>query len=414
MSAANPFSGVELPIGWQVSTVDGIKAQEPDACVSGPFGSSIKSKFFRAEGVPVIRGSNLSLGVKRFVDDEFVFVDEELAQKFWKQNVVANDLVFTCWGSVGQVGLIPKDGPFDRYIISNKQLKLRVDTDRMDPVYAYWFFASPTVSAYIQSQAKGAAVPGISLGILKSVPVIVPPLPTQRRIAAILSAYDDLIEVNTRRIAILEEMARRVYEEWFVTGEPRAHSRLVEVVDITMGQSPKSEFYNEAAEGLPFHQGVADFGVFYPSNRLFCSVAGREARAGDILMSVRAPVGRINVAPERMIIGRGLAAIRSRTGMQSFLLSAIKTVFKAEDSMGSGTIFNSVSKRDVEGIEIPTATEDETRRYEDACKPQWDLLGILVKQNANLRAQRDLLLPRLVSGKLSVDEAERQVEETAA
>ena len=117
-----------VPPGWQVHTVDEIKAKELYACVAGPFGSNISSKFFVDEGVPVIRGSNLRDDLTRFVPEGFAFVSEDRAREYAPQHVRAEDLIFTCWGTVGQVGIIPRDGPFPEYIISNKQLKLRVTT----------------------------------------------------------------------------------------------------------------------------------------------------------------------------------------------------------------------------------------------------------------------------------------------
>lgn len=119
-----------LPSGWVVSNVDSIRSPEQHSCVAGPFGSNISSKYFVAQGVPVIRGSNLTDDLTRFVPSGFVFVSDEQAKKYKAQHVYADDLVFTCWGTVGQVGLIPHNGPFPEYIISNKQLKLRPNKGR--------------------------------------------------------------------------------------------------------------------------------------------------------------------------------------------------------------------------------------------------------------------------------------------
>ena len=134
-----------------------------------------------------------------------------------------------------------------------------------------------------------------------------------RKSPAVLRPYDKLIENNTRRIEILEEMAQIIYRQWFVEFQFPGHEqvkmveselglipqgwevkRLGEMCHVIMGQSPKSEFYNETGEGLPFHQGVRDFGKRFPTDRVYCTVQNRIAEAGDILFSVRAPVGRIN------------------------------------------------------------------------------------------------------------------------
>jgi len=251
-----------------------------------------------------------------------------------------------------------------------------------------------------------------------------PPLPTQRRIADILSAYDDLIDNCQRRIDILEQMARALYREWFVKfrypgyesvplvpsvlGEiPQGWEvrRLVEVCRLTMGQSPKSEFYNEAGDGLPFHQGVTDFGDRYPTDRLFCTAAGRVAEAGDILFSVRAPVGRMNIADKRIMLGRGLSAIRHNQGYQAFLWEQLRSRFIREDMIGNGAIFASVTKDDMSRIELlcpPKSMVDTATKHLDRLHFQ---VVNLSQQLHLLRRTRDLLLPRLISGQLEVDAA---------
>ena len=193
-----------LPARWQILTVDQIKADESWSCVVGPFGSSISSKYFVPVGVPVIRGNNLRGDLTPFVPEGFVFVSPERAKQYRAQHVKAGDLVFTCWGTLGQVGLIPEDGPYPEYIISNKQLKLRPNKAIANPRFLFYYFACPQMIRHIQSIAIGAAVPGINLGLLKGIQVALPPLPVQHKVSAILSAYDDLIENNTRRIQILE------------------------------------------------------------------------------------------------------------------------------------------------------------------------------------------------------------------
>ena len=100
--------------------------------------------------------------------------------------------------------------------------------------------------------------------------------------------------------------------------------QLGEMCHVIMGLSPKSEFYNETGEGLSFHQGVTDFGERFPTDRVYCTVQKRVAEADDILFSVRAPVGRINIANKKIVIGRGLSAIRSKNGNQAFLLQTIE------------------------------------------------------------------------------------------
>ncbi|RYZ89094.1 MAG: restriction endonuclease subunit S [Moraxellaceae bacterium] len=168
-------TGKTVPKGWEIKTVDSIKSPEKYSCVAGPFGSNISSKYFVEEGVPVIRGGNLTIGQEQFIAKDFVYISNDKASTFPGQHVKANDLVFTCWGTLGQVGLIPVDGPYEEYIISNKQLKLRPDPDQCNSKFLYYYFSMPQMVRYINDIAIGSAVPGINLGLLKRIKLILPP-----------------------------------------------------------------------------------------------------------------------------------------------------------------------------------------------------------------------------------------------
>ncbi len=171
-----------------------------------------------------------------------------------------------------------------------------------------------------------------------------------------------------------------------------------------MGQSPKSEFYNKVGEGVAFHQGVTDFGDRFPFDRLFCTADGRTAEAGDILFSVRAPVGRMNIANKKIILGRGLSAIRHNDGYQAFLWEQLRNRFTKDDMMGNGAIFASVTKDDMQGIELvcppSSIVEVATKHFE----PLHLEIATLSQQIQNLRHTRDLLLPRLLSGQINLGE----------
>jgi type I restriction enzyme S subunit len=178
---------------------------------------------------------------------------------------------------------------------------------------------------------------------------------------------------------------------------------LADVADLVMGQSPPSEHYNLDKIGKPFHQGVGDFGLLFPTNRKYCRVDGRSAMDGDVLISVRAPVGRLNVADGDTVIGRGLAAARSSRGRQALLFRTLKeAVFAEEDSMGSGTIFKAIRKDELEQVRVlcaPPAVEDMA---EAILADNLAMIRTLTRKNQLLVAFRDLLLPNLVTGKIPV------------
>lgn len=285
----------------------------------------------------------------------------------------------------------------------------------------------------MQQVSHGTTQDNLSLDKLLRFDFVIPEVEEQQKIAATLSAYDDLIENNLRRIKILEEMAQNLYREWFVKFRFPGHQharftdsplgripegwevvKLNDVCHLTMGQSPKSEFYNTNGIGLPFHQGVTDFGDRFPTERLYCTVEARIAEEGDILFSVRAPVGRINIANTRMVIGRGLSAIRHKSGYRWFAFHLLKENFKEEDTMGSGTIFKSVTKNDMERIAFMLPVEALTQQFEQLVEPSEKQIENLTKRNNTLRRTRDLLLPRLISGEVDVSELDIAVPEEAS
>lgn len=263
----------------------------------------------------------------------------------------------------------------------------------------------------------GGANPTLNRNHIHRLPIRIPDWCIQDRIVSILVAYDELIENNRRRIALLEEAARLLYREWFVhfrfpghehvnavDGLPQGWGRraLVELAEIVMGQSPKSKFYNAAGEGLPFHQGVSNYGFRFVSHRVYSSAVTKIAEPGDILVSVRAPVGRINVTRDKIVLGRGLAAIRSRTEYQSFLFYALKNHFYTENIIGTGAIYAATNKKELEGQVFLKPPATLLQEFEIQARVIDQQIACLTNQNDSLTLARDFLLPRLMNGKIAV------------
>lgn len=299
---------------------------------------------------------------------------------------------------------------------SNDVLVLRANKNE-NPKFIYYVLSSNDFFNYATVTSKGTKMPrGSKTAIMK---YLVPDisLQTQQKIADILSTYDDLIENNNRRIELLEKTAENLYKEWFVrfrfpdykktkfeNGLPKGWTveKLSDMAKIQMGQSPKSEHYNENNIGLPFHQGVTNFNRRFPSHEVFCTDLKRIAEKGDILLSVRAPVGRINIANVRLIIGRGLCSIRHKTNNNTFLYYQLNQVFHKEDLIGNGAVFNSVGKEELYKVKVVSPDKNIIINFESIIRNIDDEINILEIKNQNLIKQRDLLLPRLMSGKLEI------------
>ena len=208
-----------LPKFWYWSTLNDIKA-DGRSIVSGPFGSNIGKRFFVDAGVPVIRGNNLSLGMERFKDEGFVFLTEEKASEFKNCEAHPGDILFTAAGTIGQVGIIPFNGKHRKYIISNKQLRARLDSQKVNSLFAYYWFSSPEMVAAIQSRNTGSTIPLINLSVIKSLPIPIPPLSEQIKIVECLSLLDERINHLHETNGTLEAIAQALFKSWFVDFDP--------------------------------------------------------------------------------------------------------------------------------------------------------------------------------------------------
>jgi type I restriction enzyme S subunit len=178
--------------------------------------------------------------------------------------------------------------------------------------------------------------------------------------------------------------------------------------NLTMGQSPPGSSYNEAGDGLPFFQGCKDFGFRYPITRVFCTMPKRLAKPGDTLVSVRAPVGDVNMAKEKCIIGRGVAALRHKSGSRSYTYYAMlhlrQRFQKFEDD---GTVFGAISSKQFQSLIWYVAPSALVTEFETRASPLDERIAQNTEQSRTLAALRDALLPELISGRLRLADAER-------
>ena len=265
--------------------------------------------------------------------------------------------------------------------------------------------------------SQGTTQDNLSWKKLSSIKFPKPSIEVQNKIAHVLSQYDNLIETNKKRIKILEQMAENLYKEWFVRfrfpghekaefvdGVPKGweFKRLSDIADIVMGQSPSSCYYNNNMRGLPFHQGVGSYGNRYLQDDVYSTEGKRIAEANSIIFSVRAPVGRLNITLNKIILGRGVAGINEKKGRNIFLYYLLNDKFAHEDLIGSGTIFSSVTKDELYKQKLLVPKDDICDKFDIISGVIEKEIRNIYKQNQNLIKQRDYLLPRLMSGKIKV------------
>lgn len=337
-------------------------------------------------------------------------VTEQARNRFKNQFIPKDSIIYTCIGNtIGKIAISPSD------CLTNQQINSITPNAENNFLFIYYYLIY--ITPQIRQLGGGVATPIVNKSSFESIDVSVPNIDTQEKIASILSAYDDLIENNLKRIKLLEEAAQLLYRQWFVDFKFPGHEKikfikgipegweekpLSEVCYLTMGQSPESIYYNQEGKGLPFHQGVTNYGFRFVTHEIYCTQENRIAEQGDILCSVRAPVGRLNISLDRIVIGRGLSAIRNKDGFQSFQYYQLKKYFFQEDLIGSGAIFASVTKKQMETIPLLTPTKDILSEFERIVKIYDGQIINLFYQNQRLKEARDILLPRLMDGSIEV------------
>src|SRR6266545_5983009 len=381
--------------GWQTNSLSELCEEIADCPHSTPLWTN--------SGVVVLRNQNIRDG--RLDLSSPSYTDETHYEKRSRRaRVRAGDLVLTREAPMGEVCMIP-DGL--RCCLGQRMVMLRPDPQKCDARFLLYSIQSDAVQREIRvNEGTGSTVSNLRIPLLEALPIPHPPLPEQKAIAAVLGALDDKIELNRRMNATLEAMARAIFQSWFVDFDPvRAKLdgrqpigldpataalfpnefedselgpisngwRVGEVgdsFDLTMGQSPPGETYNETGDGLPFYQGRADFGFRFPTRRVYCTGPTRLAKAGDTLISVRAPVGDINMATENCAIGRGVAAARHRSGSRSYsyqFMLGFEEVFARFEA--EGTVFGSIGKKDFHAISCAKPPRAVIAEFETTLSP---------------------------------------------
>lgn len=271
----------------------------------------------------------------------------------------------------------------------------------------------------------------LSQKVIEDAPVYLPDIDIQREIGEFFSDLDRKLCLNKKENEILEAMAKQIYDYWFVQFDfPDANGRpyktsggkmvwnetlkceipegwddcsLIDIANITMGQSPDGSSYNCDGNGMIFYQGSTDFGLRFPDVRQYTTAPTRFAKKGDILMSVRAPVGAINIANNDCCIGRGLAALNSKIGSVSHLYYVINDLRIAfERKNAAGTTFGAITKDELCDLSVLKPSNSVLSKYESICKEIFDKQMVIGKEMTLLKKQRDFVLPLFMSGQLSL------------
>jgi len=406
---------------WPSVKIDFIKAETRNALVGGPFGSDLSTRHYVEEGVPVIRGTNLP-DEQAFKDDDFVFVSDEKADALISNNAVPGDVIFTQRGTLGQVGLIPENSRFPRYVVSQSQMKLTVNPDKAEARFVYYFFRRPNTVQTVKNRAITSGVPHINLGILREFEMPLPPLATQRSIVTTLSAYDDLMENNRRRMALLEEAARLLYREWFVRLRFLGHEHTRVTDGIPEGWELKTlgEICTDLRETVSpdvLDPDTPYIGLEHIPRRSISltewgtaeTVTSTKLRykTGDILFGkIRPYFHKVGLAFTDGVTSSDAIVIRPNTDdLRSLVLMVVSSdefVAEASQTMREGSKMPRADWKHMITYPVVLPPPGLLADFTETVTAITDQLRNLCFQNQKLRAARDLLLPKLMSGEIEV------------
>ncbi len=329
------------------------------------------------------------------------------------------DILITTEAPLGEVAMLRTA---EKVALAQRVILLRANGTLAGQDYLFQALKSPLVQSRLYARGTGTTVLGIKQSELRQVEIPLPPLATQRRIASILSAYDDLIENNTRRIAILEEMARRIYEEWFVRFRFPGHEsvRIVEselglvpegwsvqglydVADLTYGFPFKSSLFKEGGEGLGVIR-IRDIRDDYTATRTTEDVDLKYRVAdGDILVGMDGAFHMGRWAGGVAWLNQRVVRFRPKGGIpRSWLFWVTEEPIKILEATIVGTTVAHLSARDLKEMRVLVPSNAVLEAAGSVLEPMSDLELTLKKKNAVLRVTRDLLLPKLISGELDV------------
>ncbi|WP_418127354.1 restriction endonuclease subunit S [Streptococcus parasuis] len=365
---------------------------------------------------------------KKYINKSDRFLSRSGSDRLKEKIISPNSIMVTCIGSA--MGKVAKNSLSS---VTNQQINSIIVNENFDSDYIYYLLKNNY--AVLRNAASGStAIPILNKTDFDNLRFKVElNLNEQRKMVSILSTIDDKIETNNQINQELEAMAKTLYDYWFVqfdfpdqNGKPYKSSggkmvyhpelkreipegwgveKLENIANITMGQSPKGTSYNEVGEGMFFFQGSTDFGWRFPVARQYTTEPSRIAEEDDILLSVRAPVGTLNIADTRCCIGRGLAAINSKVGANSYIFNVMQDFKKLFDMMNSvGTTFGSITKDDLYSLKLIYPPNELLMKFDKSVNSFDREIKNRSRQNQELSQLRDWLLPMLMNGQVKVED----------
>lgn len=398
----------EIPNDWDVNSLEEISR------ITRLAGAEYSDIWETDDEGTIIALRGYNIGQNKLILNDIETISESMSNRLIRSKLFKGDIVFPCVGTIGKATVISED---NKYHINQNIAKI-TSNDNINSIYISYFLMSDFTQKQIFKYNTSSSQPNVLVGNLRRFIVNIPPLKEQEKIATILSTVDEqidnvdvLIEKNkelkkglmqkllTKGIGHTEFKKTEIGEipvEWTVNS-------LAEITEVIMGQSPDSSSYNVEKDGVAFFQGKSEFGRMYPIVKKWCNKPTKISKPLDILISVRAPVGDVNINNEEACIGRGLGAVRqtdkSNYGYIYYILQKYK---KTLEKSAQGSTFEAISSGDLKGLKIPICNIKEQKKIADILSTVDEQIEECEKKKIKLEEIKKGLMQQLLTGKIRV------------
>ena len=402
-----------VPKGWKLTSLGEICNGNLQ---TGPFGSQLHAHEYVPVGIPVLMPKDL-IGCRAKLADA-AKINQKKAQELKKHFLKTGDLLFSRRGDVARFALIDEES--EGSICGTGCLKAR-PSDKHSSAFLAYFLQKDSIRKWLEQNAVGQTMPNMNTEILNELPLMAASSKQEEdRIAQILSTWYNAISV-TEKLLTNSQLQKKALIQQLLTGKKRLLNEnggrfigewctctLSEVAHIIMGSSPKSEAYNDNGLGLPLIQGNADIKCRVSCPRVYTSDITKECSPGDILLSVRAPVGTVALSQHKACIGRGISAIKSKRKMsQSFLYQWFLWFEPKWCYLSQGSTFESINSDDIKTLKLSVPNFEEQQKIATVLSAADDEIATLEKKLACLKDEKKALMQQLLTGKrrVKIDEA---------
>lgn len=358
--------GKDLPNDWKIYELHELASKESAYPIGDGDHGQIKPDYYQDSGIPYIRVADL-------VDDKIslenmVYIPKNIHYENLKSELKPSDIIIAKTGAtIGKVALIPKSIPIANTTASIG--KITLDTSKMLPKFLLYFLKTKYFTSQMWRVSNKSAQAGFNIKDMKKFNIIIPPIPTQKKITSILEKAEQLKQWRRDSNKLTDDYLNSIFLEMF--GDPVKNpkkleiKKLREIANINMGQSPKGDSYNTKGVGMPLLNGPTEFGIKYPIEKQWTSKPTKMAEKGSILFCVRgATAGRMNWADKEYCVGRGVASINSNSVVSNeYLYLILKGKYSYFQNVGQGSTFINIGKELLSNLLIPIPDEKSIKNF---------------------------------------------------